>query len=265
MIISNGDYYMSADRDKILEAITKGKVTEKTRDPKKEKHRHAKKAVADQKTLMKARKKQQTSDFPVRRVAAMSIIILVMVTVVILNQPYSQPPVETPTTTPPITGGITTKQLPNANYVPDIQLSNLNDQKGMASIRLSQFRGKLVLIEFFTTGCTYCIQQLPAIKTIQNIYNEQIEIISISVWERDSVEGLVDHIEVEGITWWVTQDTTSAVFQNGVFYTASSAYNVDGTPTIVLVTPEGELGFRWNSLVGSAQLRSEIDRLLYSS
>ncbi|MDI9858217.1 TlpA family protein disulfide reductase [Flectobacillus roseus] len=62
---------------------------------------------------------------------------------------------------------------------PDIYFTDvLNDAK--SSYKLSDFKGKLVIIEFWATWCGHCINSLPHLAKWQKKYSKTIKIITIS-------------------------------------------------------------------------------------
>jgi len=48
-------------------------------------------------------------------------------------------------------------------------------------VRLSDFRGKVVLINFWTTWCTACMGELPELAALQNEHKENLKILGISL------------------------------------------------------------------------------------
>lgn len=73
-------------------------------------------------------------------------------------------------TIPPLTVGDT---------VPDIELTNLINYPSKTA-RLSDFKGKLVIIDFFATWCGPCIAALPKLQALQQKNNDAMEIVVIS-------------------------------------------------------------------------------------
>lgn len=62
---------------------------------------------------------------------------------------------------------------------PDWQLS---DAAGNASLSLSQYKGKLVLMEFWIKNCSYCINAVPALNAMQRRYPaDKFKILAINM------------------------------------------------------------------------------------
>lgn len=51
---------------------------------------------------------------------------------------------------------------------------------------LADFKGKLVIIDFWTTGCPGCIRGFPKMKELQEKFKDQIQILLINPWETEA-------------------------------------------------------------------------------
>ncbi len=61
---------------------------------------------------------------------------------------------------------------------PDVILKNV---KG-GDVRLSDFEGKVVILDFWTTWCRYCVKEIPDLNGIYDAYrSEGMEIVGISL------------------------------------------------------------------------------------
>ncbi len=59
----------------------------------------------------------------------------------------------------------------------DFQLCTLEGK----AVRLSDFRGKVVLMNFWTTWCTACVGEMPALVALQKKYGDQLVILGVSL------------------------------------------------------------------------------------
>jgi thiol-disulfide isomerase/thioredoxin len=124
------------------------------------------------------------------------------------------------------------------------------DKEGK-TVRISDFRGKWVLMDFWGSGCGPCLMAIPELAALSREMQDKLVVVSInldreSVWKKVSKE--------HGITWTDWNDPKGA--SGGV-----RAYGTAGLPTFVLVSPDGviksiQAGYRTGSLremVQSAQ------------
>lgn len=62
--------------------------------------------------------------------------------------------------------------------VPDIQFTLLNSP--LTLTRLSDFSGKLVILDFWATWCSSCLKNLPKLDSLQQIFRNQVQIILVN-------------------------------------------------------------------------------------
>jgi len=117
---------------------------------------------------------------------------------------------------------------------------------------LSDFRGKVVILDFFATYCKPCKTQVEELKEVKRQFGDEVVIISISVSPEDTNEVLRSYAEENGITWRVARDTAGV----------GDAYNVLYLPTLVVVDPEGRITARHVGLTDSETLAKEVEAAL---
>ena len=105
-------------------------------------------------------------------------------------------------------------------------------------VKLKDLRGRVVLIEFWTFGCSNCRNTLPFIKSWNDRYREKgLAVIGVHSPEFDdekNLENLRREIASLGIRYPVVTDND---------YKTWTAYNVEAWPTIFLVDKQGRI--RW--------------------
>jgi thiol-disulfide isomerase/thioredoxin len=77
------------------------------------------------------------------------------------------------------------KALTIGDSVPDITLNNMINYK-TTSARLSDFRGKLLILDFWATWCGSCIVGLPKLDSLQKKFPGELQIILITNEGSDS-------------------------------------------------------------------------------
>ncbi|AOM80054.1 TlpA family protein disulfide reductase [Pedobacter steynii] len=76
----------------------------------------------------------------------------------------------------------TIKALSVGDTVPDLAFRNLINYKGKLS--LGMLSDKLVIIDFWTTGCPSCVEAIPALEQLQQEFADRIQIIMVNPWEK---------------------------------------------------------------------------------
>lgn len=106
---------------------------------------------------------------------------------------------------------------------PDFALLNLAGQE----VSLGDFRGQLVLINFWATWCPPCRAELPA---IQAQYQNSDDLVVLGVNFQEKSSDVKPFVEAEGLTFPILLDESGGV---------ALMYRARGLPTSFLVDAEG--------------------------
>ena len=121
--------------------------------------------------------------------------------------------------------------------VPDLPFKNGEGK----DVRLSDFRGKLILLNLWATWCVPCREEMPALNGLQGaLGSDRFQVLALSVDKdgHDLAKSFLAEVKADHIDLY-NDPTSKAIF-------AMKAY---GMPTTVLVSPDGkEIG----RLVGPA-------------
>lgn len=82
------------------------------------------------------------------------------------------------------------KPLSIGDTVPDITLTNVYNYPA-STIHLSDLKGKLVILDFMTTGCVSCIEALPRFDSIQRQFNNNVIIFLVSPESNNRVQSFL--------------------------------------------------------------------------
>ena len=114
----------------------------------------------------------------------------------------------------------------------DFELSDMDEEK----VKLSSYRGKVVLLNFWATWCPPCIREMPSMERLhQQVDAEAFKVIAVNQMEdADEVFAFTGQLDVDP-TFEILFDTTSEV---------SQAYAVRGLPTTYLIDKKGNIRYR---------------------
>lgn len=114
----------------------------------------------------------------------------------------------------------------------NFELLNMDEEK----VKLSDFRGKVILLNFWATWCPPCIREIPSMERLhQQVDAEDFKVIAINQMEdADQVFAFTGQLEVDP-TFEILFDTTSEVSQD---------YIVRGLPTTYLIDKNGKVRYR---------------------
>jgi peroxiredoxin len=124
---------------------------------------------------------------------------------------------------PPVPG----VERKSADGAPDFTLKDLEGK----SVRLSDYRDRMVLLIFGTTWCTYCRESIPAFKDLHARYGPKgLVILNINIEEpREKVAAFARKY---ALPYPVLLDRQGAV---------SQAYGVRGVPARILIDESGRV------------------------
>ena len=96
--------------------------------------------------------------------------------------------------------------------------------------RLSELRGKVVLLNFWATWCGPCRKELPSLESLhQRFSKDGLAVLGVSDEKADEVRGF---LEGKGITYPTLNDHYAEVFRR---------YHVTAIPTTLIIGPDGRL------------------------
>ena len=101
---------------------------------------------------------------------------------------------------------------------------------------LADFKGKYILLDFWSIGCGPCMQAIPEMKEVAEAYKDSLVIVSLSldteeIWKQESPK--------HGMTWYNLNDLKG---RSGI----AAKYGVWGIPHYVLVSPQGTMTTQWS-------------------
>lgn len=81
---------------------------------------------------------------------------------------------------------LTTKGIQVGQQVPDHTINNIHNYK-TTTAKLSDFKGKLVIIDFWATWCSPCVDMIPKMDSLQKVFGDKIQFISASYESENKV------------------------------------------------------------------------------
>lgn len=131
---------------------------------------------------------------------------------------------------------------------PELRLADLSGQ----AASLSQYRGKVVLVDFWATWCEACREELPDLKRLHgNLHPKGFELLGASL-DEDGRKALLPFVAENSIPWRVLLGDENAV----------RAYNVYGLPAKFLIDRDGIVARKYVGWVEPAELERDIEALL---
>lgn len=83
------------------------------------------------------------------------------------------------------------KEIGIGEKLPDLFISNLINTK-QASISTRDFRGKMLILDFWATWCTPCVSLMPKMDSIQNLMRNEVQILLVTYQAKADVQRLLN-------------------------------------------------------------------------
>ncbi|HEY8425708.1 MAG TPA: TlpA disulfide reductase family protein [Limnochordales bacterium] len=124
---------------------------------------------------------------------------------------------------------------------PDFTLTDLEGRP----VRLSDLRGKAVLINFWATWCPPCREEMPQIEAFYTAHRDQVEVVGISVGE--SPEQVRAFLAEHPYSWRFLPDPTMSV---------TDRYRVFAIPTSYFIDAQGVVRGSFMGAMTADQIRA---------
>jgi thiol-disulfide isomerase/thioredoxin len=120
---------------------------------------------------------------------------------------------------------------PDASTPFDFSLQDLNGK----TVKLSDYKGKVVLIEFWATWCPPCREAVPGLMKLHKAYKEKgLVVLAVSL-DQGGWDEVKSFIAQQGITYKVLKGTDDVSMQ----------YRVRSIPMSLLLNKEGKIAKRY--------------------
>lgn len=139
------------------------------------------------------------------------------------------------------------------NPAPDFTVTDKDGNE----VKLSDFKGKPVVLNFWASWCGPCKSEMPDFEVAYGKYQESIHFLMVNLTDgmQETVESASSYISQEGYTFPVYYDTKSE---------AAVTYQVYSVPTSYFIDAEGNLIAMAQGMISSGQLQQGIDMILES-
>jgi thiol-disulfide isomerase/thioredoxin len=137
------------------------------------------------------------------------------------------------------------------NKAPEFTLTSTDGK----DIKISDYKGKIVILDFWATWCGPCRIGIPDLIELQKEYGKDIVVIGISL-DDETKEAVVPFMKKIGINYPVLYGTFEVTQQYG---------GVEGIPTTFVINRNGEIVDKHVGLVPKSEFIDQINKLLKKS
>jgi len=136
----------------------------------------------------------------------------------------------------------------NLGEAPDFTKSTMEGKE----LQLSDYRGEVVLLNFWATWCAPCRREIPALIDLQNKYQNQLTIVGVAL-DEEGFEVVRPYAEEMNINYPIVMDDYSYGEKLGGIYMV---------PTTYIIDQEGMIAARKIGEVTVDDLRPHLEKLL---
>ena len=122
-------------------------------------------------------------------------------------------------------------------------------------VKLSDFKGKPVVVNFWATWCGPCRSELPAFEKLSLEYADRVEFMMINLTDgvQETKEGVKAFVSENGFSFPVYYDTTSD---------AAYAHEIYSIPKSLFIDAQGNIVNKYVGAMSEESLRKYIEKLL---
>ena len=118
--------------------------------------------------------------------------------------------------------------------------------------RLSEFKGKYILLDFWDRGCGPCYASIPEMTEVSQQYKDQMAVVGICLGTEENMKVSIKEYEITGIQWRQAASGMSGL---------AAVYQVNTIPRYVLISPEGKVLKMWTGY-SEGSLKEKMKELI---
>ena len=140
----------------------------------------------------------------------------------------------------------------NKTKAPDFNLVSTDGKK----INLSDYKGKIVILDFWATWCGPCRMGVPDLVSIQKEFKDKVAVIGISLDDKRTMDDILPFMKEYGINYPVVYGTNQVVVDYGY---------IQAIPTTFIINAKGFIVDQYVGLVAKEKYVNRINSLMKES
>lgn len=127
--------------------------------------------------------------------------------------------------------------------------------KDNSLFELKNYRGKVVVLDFWAVWCSFCKYSRPVLKEIYNKYKADTNFIMLGISINDKKESWEEYIIEKELNWFQTQNFSV------IGADPKAIFCVDGIPNMIIIDKWGTIRAKYNP-TNTLTISNKIDILL---
>lgn len=136
----------------------------------------------------------------------------------------------------------------SAETAPNFDLTSTNGK----SIKLSDYRGKVVIVDFWATWCPPCRKGIPDLIELQKEFRNDLVVIGVSL-DQDTKSDVVPFIKKYGINYPIVYGNNQVIMDYG---------SINAIPTSFIIDKNGKIVDKHIGLVPKSEYVNKIKEIL---
>ena len=136
----------------------------------------------------------------------------------------------------------------SAQTAPNFKLPDINGK----TVTLSDYQGKIVIVDFWATWCPPCKMEIPGFIKLQEKYKDDLVVIGVSL-DQNGPKAVVPFVKEYGINYHV-------VYGNGE--TVKAYGGVNGIPTTFVIDRKGNIQRKYVGYRADSMFEKDIQDLM---
>jgi thiol-disulfide isomerase/thioredoxin len=142
------------------------------------------------------------------------------------------------------------KELKLGDVAPELSVKMINDNEYGKKFSLSEFKDKVIVLEFWATWCHPCKQSIPHLSELQEKYKDKVVVIGISGEDKAVVEKFFNaQKEMKYRVAVDDEDKTAGIYMAG--------FGVNGIPHAFIIK-EGKILWHGHPMEMDAELAKAV-------
>lgn len=139
---------------------------------------------------------------------------------------------------------------------PDFSLKTLKGE----NIKLSDFLGKIIIIDLMAADCQFCVYMMPALKEISQNYTDVV-IISVDVYSYETeaylqsfIDAFKEQLDID-LDWIFGKDSDGSISADYLSY-------AEGIPKLVIIDQNGNIYYSFSGYKEYSIIANKLDEII---
>ena len=134
------------------------------------------------------------------------------------------------------------------SIAPNFALYNVN----RTLEKLSDYRGKIVVVNFWASWCPYCLDEMPDFEKLSHVYADTVVVLGINRGEKETIVEDYSHNKVK-VSYPILLDSNEDV---------SNVYVLKGMPVTYFIDQDGNIRNRYFGQITYEIMEQEVKKIL---